>query len=123
MLRLSRALIIQQLERLVEHSIGHINRREWSAKGVECRRERHSFSAPNYSFDLDVLNLRADGDGGQVWELFIVTEFWRSAQGATVHSPKWLKLVRGKPADVLKWLAAHRDDVEGMRKISTPRGS
>jgi len=26
-----------------------------------------------------------------------------------MHSPKWLKLVAGKPTDVLKWLKNHRD--------------
>jgi hypothetical protein len=117
MLRLSRALVIQDLERLVEHSIGHIGRHEWSARGVECRRDHHSYSAPTYSFDLDVLNLRVKGDAGCAWEMFIVTEFWRSAQGATMHSPKWLKLVRGKPKDVLKWIAMHRNEPEGKRKI------
>ena len=113
MLRLSRALVIQDLERLVEDSI--IGRTEWSAKGVDCRRERHAYSSPAYSFDLDILNLRATGGPGGTWEVFIVTEFWRSAQGTSMHSPKWLKLVRGKPNDVLKWIAAHRN-AEGKRK-------
>ena len=48
--------------------------------------------------------------------MFIVTDFWRSAQGTSVRSPKWLKLIRGKPNDVLKWIAAHRD-AEGKRKV------
>jgi hypothetical protein len=111
MLRLSRALVIQELERLVDDSVGHIGRHEWSVRGVDCRRERHSHSAPAYSFDLDVLNLRAKGDAGGAWELFIVTEFWRSGAGASMHSPKWLKLVRGKPNDVLKWIKNHREQV------------
>ncbi len=109
MLRLSRALVIQELELLVGDSIGHIGRSEWSAKGVDCRRERHGYSSPNYSFDLDILNLCAKGGPAGAWELFIVAEFWRSAQGATVHSPKWLKLVHGKPNDVLRWIKLHRD--------------
>ena len=120
MLRLSRARVIQDLELLIDNSIGHIGRHEWSARGVDCRRERHSHSAPAYSFDLDVLNLRAKGGAGGGWELFIVTEFWRSGQGASMHSPKWLKLVRGKPNDVLKWIAAHRDAAEAKRKPPAP---
>ena len=67
------------------------------------------YSSPAYSVDLDILNLRARSGPGGDWELFIVTEFWRSAQGTTVHSPKWLKLVRGKPNDVLKWIKDHRE--------------
>jgi hypothetical protein len=117
MLRLSRTRVIQDLERLVEDSIGHVGRHQWSARGVECRRERHSFSAPAYSFDLQVLSLSAKGRDGPSWELVIITEFWRSADGDSIHSPKWLKLIRGKPNDVLKWIAAHEHDSEDKRKI------
>ncbi len=105
MLRLSRALVIQEIELLIDHSVGHIGRHEWSVRGVDCRRERHSYSAPAYSFDLDILNVRAKGGAEGRWELFIIGEFWRSADRASMHSPKWLKLVAGKPTDVLKWLA------------------
>ena len=109
MLRLSRALVIQQLELLVDDSIGHTGRHEWSARGLDCRRERHSYSASAYSFDLDILNLRAKGGTDGRWELFIITEFWRSADGSIMHSPKWLKLVAGKPPDVLQWINNHHD--------------
>jgi hypothetical protein len=122
MLRLSRALVIQQLERLVDDSVGRIGRHEWSARGVDCRRERHSHSAPAYSFDLDILILRAKGGAAGGWELFIVTEFWRSGQGTLMHSPKWLKLVRGKPNDVLKWIKLQRDSaaVDNPRSAAKP---
>jgi hypothetical protein len=120
MLRLSRALVIQQLELLVGDTIGQIGRHEWSVRGVDCRRERYSHSAPAYSFDLDVLSLRAKGGAAGGWELFIVTEFWRSGQGTLMHSPKWLKLVRGKPNDVLKWIKVQRESTsEGRPKPSS----
>ena len=109
MLRLSRALGIHELELLVDASPSRVDRREWKARGVECRRERHGHSAPSYSFDLDVLILRANSSEDGRWELFIVTEYWRSGGGASLHSPKWLKLVDGKPNDVLKWIKKHRD--------------
>ena len=109
MLRLSRALVIQEIELLIDNSMGHIGRHEWSVRGVDCRRERHSYSAPAYSFDLDILNVRAKGGADGRWELFIISEFWRSADRASIHSPKWLKLVAGKPTDVLRWIKNHRD--------------
>lgn len=109
MLRLSRALVIHELELLVDASPGRFDRREWKARGLECRRERHGHSAPAYSFDLDILILRANSSEDGRWELFIVTEFWRSGGGASLHSPKWLKQVAGKPTDVLKWIKKHRD--------------
>jgi len=108
MLRLSRALVIHELERLVDVSPGRIDRRQWKARGLECRRERHSHAGPSYGFDLDILALRADSSEDGRWEVFIVTEFWRSGGGASLHSPKWLKLVAGKQADVLKWIKRHR---------------
>jgi hypothetical protein len=121
MLRLSRALVIEELERLVEDSIGRIGRHEWSLRGVDCRRERHSHSAPAYSFDLDILNVRAKGGRDGRWELFIISEFWRSADGASMHSLKWLKLAVGKPADVLHWIKINRNTPvdEGARAAGT----
>jgi hypothetical protein len=47
--------------------------------------------------------------GRLAWELLIVTEFWRRGDGETLHATKWLKLLSGKPSDVLKWISAHRD--------------
>jgi hypothetical protein len=32
-----------------------------------------------------------------------------ASNGAGLHNPKWLKLVAGKPGDVVKWLRKHRD--------------
>jgi hypothetical protein len=111
MLRLSRALVIQELERLIDDSIGRIGHHEWSVRGVDCRRERHTYSASAYSFDLDVLSVRARGGAEGRWELFIITEFWRDAHDDNMHSPKWLKLVTGKPTDVLKWIKDNRDKI------------
>ncbi len=120
MLRLSSALVIQEIELLIDNSVGHIGRHEWTVRGVDCRRERHSYSAPAYSFDLDVLNVRAKGAAEDRWELFIIiTEFWRSSDRASVHSPKWLKLVAGKPTDVLKWIRNHRGKT-GLVKSEAP---
>jgi hypothetical protein len=109
MLRLSRALVIQEIELLIDDSLSHIGHHEWSVRGVDCRRERHSYSAPAYSFDLDILNVRAKGGADSRWELFIISEFWLSADRVSIHSPKWLKLIAGKPADVLRWIKSHRD--------------
>ena len=103
-------MVIQQLELLVNDSIRQIGRNEWSVRGVDCKRERHNYSSRCYSFDLDILNLRAKGGADGIWELFIMTEFWRAGDGSSMHSPKWLKLVAGKPTDVLKWIKIHRDE-------------
>jgi len=110
MLRLSRADVIQELALLIDDSASRVGQHQWSVRGVDCRRERHSHSASAYSFDLDVLNLRTKGGAGGGWELFIVTEYWRSGEGTSLHNPKWLKLVHGNPNDVLKWIKLHREE-------------
>lgn len=111
MLRLSTEYIIQQIEMLVNDSTSRTGQTHWTVRGVECRRERNGHSGQYYSFDLDVLNLRTTPGEGAHWELFLVTEFWRSADGTSLHSPKWLKLTAGKAPDVLKWIKKHREDL------------
>ena len=120
MLRLSRADVIHDLALLIDDTASRIGQHEWSIRGVDCRRERHSHSAAAYSFDLDVLNLRARGGEQGAWELFIVTEYWRSGRGMSLHNPKWLKLVQGKPTDVLRWIKLHRAEaLDKFRAAST----
>jgi hypothetical protein len=110
MLRLSTEYIIQQIETLVSDSTSRIGQTHWTMRGVECRRERHGHSGQYYSFDLDILNLRTKPGEGPYWELFVVTEFWRSADGTSLHGPKWLKLTEGKAPDVLNWIKKHREE-------------
>jgi hypothetical protein len=47
--------------------------------------------------------------GRLVGELILVSEIWRRGDAETMHTTKWLKLLAGKPNDVLKWLSANRD--------------
>jgi hypothetical protein len=42
--------------------------------------------------------------GRVTWELVQVSEFWHRGGGDPLHSVKWLKLLSGKPTDVLKWI-------------------
>lgn len=109
MLRLSREYVIQQIELLIDDSASRIGQPHWTVRGVQCRRERHGHSGQYYSFDLDVLNLRTTSHEDRQWELFIVTEFWRSNAGARMHSQKWLRLIEGKAPDVFKWIKKHRE--------------
>jgi hypothetical protein len=46
--------------------------------------------------------------GAPKCKLLIVGEFWQGDDGESIHSTKWLKLLRGKPGDVLKWIGANR---------------
>lgn len=111
MLRLSRARVIEDIEFMVNEPKGKLGRHEWSVLGVECRLDRHSHYSPLYTFNLEILNVKMPGRAAHRWELFIVTEFWHAADGSSMHSPKWLKLVSGKKTEVLKWISENREKV------------
>ncbi len=111
MLRLSRARNINDIETIINNPGPALGQRKWIAKGAECVVDRHSYLGGAYSFHADILQIRMPATGHAKWKLLIVTEFWQGDDGETIHSPKWLKLLLGKPTDVLKWIKEHRDDV------------
>jgi len=37
-------------------------------------------------------------------EMIVVSKFWHRGNAKTLPSTKWLKLLSGKPTDVLKWI-------------------
>lgn len=106
MLRLSRARVISEIE-FVANSPGRApGQRNWTAKGAACSVDRHTYSGDSYGFHVDILHIRTPATGRLAWELVLVREFWRRGGGETLHSVKWLKLLSGKPTDVLKWICA-----------------
>jgi hypothetical protein len=62
-----------------------------------------------YGFHADILHIRMPATGRLAWELILVSEFWRRGDRETLHSVKWLKLLSGKPTDVLKWIRTNSD--------------
>jgi len=109
MLRLSRASVIRDIELLVKNPQWRPGRREWSTLDVHCWVERHVYSARAYSFDLEIFGVETENRSERRWSIIIVTEFWRNTEEESIHAPKWLKLVRGKPNDLLRWISANRD--------------
>ena len=120
MLRLSRARVIGDIEFIINSPGPALGQRKWAAKGAECSVDRHSYSGELYGFHADVLHVRMPATGRLAWELVIVSEFWRHGGGETLHSVKWLKLISGKPADVLKWISANRDSAALARLRALP---
>jgi hypothetical protein len=108
MLRFSRASVIRDIELLVKSPEWRPGRREWSRLGVHCWIERHGYSARAYGFDLEIFGVESDDRSERRWRVMIVTEFWRNAAEESIHTAKWLKLVSGRPDDVLKWIRANR---------------
>lgn len=86
MLRLSRLKNINDIEAILNNSLPILGQRKWQAKDADCRLDRHVFLGEHYSVHKNV-----------------------HASGQTIHSTKWLKLLEGKSADLLKWIKEHRD--------------
>jgi hypothetical protein len=107
MLRLSRAGVIGDIEFIINSPGAALGRRKWTAKGAECSIDRQTYSGELYGFHADILHIRMPVTGHLAWELVLVSEFWRRGDRETLHSVKWLKLLSGKPTDVLKWIRAN----------------
>ena len=111
MLRLSRARVLGDIDFMINDPGPALGQRKWTAKGAQCSVDRHSYAGEIYGFQTDILHIRMPATVRVAWELVIVTEFWRRGDGETMHSTKWLKLLAGKPTDVLKWISASRDRI------------
>ncbi|MDQ2084268.1 hypothetical protein RA307_29115 [Xanthobacteraceae bacterium Astr-EGSB] len=90
---------------------------EWHAHEVHCVRNRHRFQGAVYEFIIDVTQLTHVGTPRSAWQAMIVTECW-ILPGArqTPRQSKWLKVVRGKPSDMLTWMRRHR--TQAMTKLT-----
>ena len=108
MLRLSRSRVISDIEFIINNPGPGLGQRKWTSKGAECSVDRHSFAGELYRFHVDILQVRVPATGAPKCKLLIVGEFWQGDDGESIHSTKWLKLLRGKPGDVLKWIGANR---------------
>jgi hypothetical protein len=108
LLRLSRLKSINEIEAILNSSLPAVGQRKWKAKDAECRLDRHVFLGEHYSIHTNVLNVRHISYRTP-WRILIVSDFWEDSDGQTIHSTKWLKLLEGKSADLLKWIKEHRD--------------
>jgi hypothetical protein len=105
MAKIAKASVISDIEYIIDAPSAAIGRHSWQAQGVECSRERHRYSGQNYVFTIDVLQVRFVRAGRIIWQLILVTEGWRAADGDMVlRQAKWLKLIDGKASDVTSWI-------------------
>ena len=107
MLRLSRARVISDIELIINSPGPALGQRKWSARGAECSVDRHTYWGELYRFHADILHVRMPGK--PAWQLIVVSEFWHRGEAEALHSVKWLKLLSGKPTDVLQWIRSNYD--------------
>ena len=111
MLRLSRLRNINDIEAIVNDPGPGLGQRHWKIKGVECFLDRHVYLGEKYSFHTNVLQISSINLSKACWRIMIIREFWESADGETIHSTKWLKLIEGKSTDLLSWIRESRDSL------------
>lgn len=109
MLRLSRARVIEDIEFIINRHNPVMGGRKWTADGVDCVLERHSYLGGPYSFHMDVLHLETAAATRPKWKLMIVSEYWEGAVADTIRATKWLKLIGGKQNDVTAWISRNRE--------------
>jgi hypothetical protein len=82
----------------------------WTFDGVECERERHSFTGPRHGVTLEIHTLTRTGKRG--WRLMVVKEYWWGGQESKVlKMTHWAKPLTGQRADILAWLRARETNI------------
>ncbi|WP_247773791.1 hypothetical protein [Bradyrhizobium sp. 192] len=82
----------------------------WTSHGVTCSIDRHRFSGQAYAFVFEVLDLRLEAPSRQRWHVVIINELWRFRDAkAESRGSKSLRVLQGKPNDVLSWMRRCRD--------------
>jgi hypothetical protein len=106
---ISSARTVADIEFVAEIGRHPNNAAEWHIHGVNCRRDRHRFSAASYEFTIDVTLLSHAGSPQASWQATIVTEWWHSRSAhRDLHRSKWLKVTHGKASDLLASMRRQR---------------
>jgi hypothetical protein len=115
MKRLSRSRVINDIELIVKASVVGLGKHRWETRGVECVLDRHSYHGEIYSFDVEVLRIERNAAGRRKWQVYVVTEFWRTQGDENARMTKWLKLTAGKSTDVVSWIVENREAAAGKK--------
>ncbi|HVZ13825.1 MAG TPA: hypothetical protein VG894_05135 [Bauldia sp.] len=120
--RLGNARTILEIEAIVGRPEPGVERLRWQIQDVACTISKHRYAGEDYSLAIDVLAVRHQRPG-RPWQLILTSEHWR-AGNADLRATKWLKLQSGRPADVMAWIAARRDQAPSRpHNISLPRST
>jgi hypothetical protein len=121
MARIGNARTIADIEYVVEPPGAGSEVTAWISHGVKCSIDRHRYTGQAYAFTFEVMDLRLDGPAKQRWHVVIVSELWRFRDArAESRGSKTLRLLQGKPADVLSWMRRCRDTKLSSRQELSP---
>lgn len=118
MKRVGNAQTISDIEFVIDAPALGDPRAAWTAHGVECTRNRHRYSGPDYDFNIEIVDLRRAKAGRASWRVLIVTESWHDTDTKNeIRNTKWLRVLYGKASDVKAWMRSCRslklDEVTG----------
>ncbi len=98
--------------RLVHATNPDRDRDRWEISGVHWMRERNVHWGPNFSFQIEVHTLHHAALRGS-WLLLVVTEMWWPVdRRKTFRHGRWVHLVVGARANVLRWFAERQDELD-----------
>lgn len=85
---------------------------KWEVAGVRWIWERNVHWGSNFSFQIEVHTLHHVARRGG-WLLLVATEMWWPAdRRKTFRHGRWIHLVEGARANVLRWFAERQDELE-----------
>jgi hypothetical protein len=83
----------------------------WTANGVTCARERHSFGGGTYNFAVEVVTMTRPGLQG--WTLIVVKEFWWTGdREKELRSTRWAQLLSGRRDDAITWMRKQEERLD-----------
>jgi hypothetical protein len=109
MIRLNTARFIGRIEQIVKRQPITLQDRPWKIGSVECSVERHRYSGSAYSFSATIVRLKQASSAGTPWMLVLITDRWWMGGEHVIRDMRWIKLVKGRAADVADWLKAQED--------------
>jgi hypothetical protein len=83
------------------------NQTHWRVGDVDWRKERHSFSGPDYAVILEVHCLRYVARDSGSWTLMVAVEHWWDGNGESLKDTIWARVINGNPRTIVGWLQRH----------------
>ena len=92
-----------------------LKRAHWILNGVECARERHSYTGKMNGFVVEVFTFSRTGKRG--WTLMVVKEYWWvGEESKALKTMRWARPTGGRRSDIIAWFR----DQETMLDRSAP---
>lgn len=103
MKRIGDASFFRVIDRLFGTTAKDAHTVEWTIDGVTCRRERHSYAGPHYSFAVEATTCTKAAQPD--WTMIVVKEYWwKGSRREVIKSQQWANLVSGRRADLMAWM-------------------